>query len=189
MASVRGKKAYEIFWFFGGGKQQKLRSIIRSSDSSHSLGLCLLNLSIRENQKVEFGTKKRKVSRAAVKLFPDKSRLKFVQKGKKNKIIEGCVRFAPPEQSLVFTSVRISRQSENISSPACFPWLTLCFQVLTADGDATIIMSACDMGITFPLAALSSAWCVKWNHSISRLRGCEWNTAAGNLWFQHFVAT
>lgn len=66
MASIGGRKAYEIFGFFGGGKQQTLCIIIRSSDSSHSLGLCLLNLFVRENQKVQFGKEKKKGSRCEV---------------------------------------------------------------------------------------------------------------------------
>lgn len=75
MASIGGRKAYEIFGSFGGGKQQTLCSIIRSSDSSHSLGLCLLRLFIRENQKVQFGKKttKKQKKATAVKLLPDKS--------------------------------------------------------------------------------------------------------------------
>lgn len=63
MASIGGRRAYEILGFLGGGKQQTLCSIICSSDSSHSLGLCLLNLFIRENQKVQFGNEKKQKKR------------------------------------------------------------------------------------------------------------------------------
>lgn len=50
MASNVGQKAYEIFLFFGGGKQQQLHSIICSCDSSRSLGFVSVKLSITENK-------------------------------------------------------------------------------------------------------------------------------------------
>lgn len=57
MASNVGQKAYEIFLFFGGGKQQQLHSIICSSDSSRSLGFVSVKSLHNRKQKLSLAQK------------------------------------------------------------------------------------------------------------------------------------